>query len=76
MAQTESHDVIIIGAGAAGLLCAAIAAQRGRRVLVVDHAKQAGKKFLFPVGDAATSPIYTLALKTICPTIRTSVNRR
>lgn len=50
MAQTESHDVIIIGAGAAGLLCAAIAAQRGRRVLVVDHAKQAGKKILISGG--------------------------
>ena len=37
-------DVIIIGAGAAGLMCAAVAGQRGRKVLLVDHAKAAGEK--------------------------------
>ncbi len=46
--MTESHatnyDVIIIGAGAAGLMCAAVAGQRGRRVLVLDHAKRAAEK--------------------------------
>jgi predicted Rossmann fold flavoprotein len=36
--------VIIIGAGAAGMMCAIEAAKRGRRVLVVDHAKAAGEK--------------------------------
>ncbi|MFZ9480771.1 MAG: NAD(P)/FAD-dependent oxidoreductase, partial [Burkholderiaceae bacterium] len=37
-------DVIVIGAGAAGLLCAGIAGQRGRRVVVLDHAKTIGEK--------------------------------
>lgn len=43
-------DVVIIGAGAAGLMCAAQAGYRGRKVLVVDHAKQAGKKILISGG--------------------------
>lgn len=41
--QTE-YDVIIIGAGAAGLMCAITAGRRGRRVCVVDHAKKIGTK--------------------------------
>ena len=40
----------MLGAGAAGLMCAAIAGQRGRRVLVVDHADEAGKKILISGG--------------------------
>ncbi|WKE65764.1 NAD(P)/FAD-dependent oxidoreductase [Gallaecimonas kandeliae] len=43
-------DVVIIGAGAAGLMCAAQAGYRGRSVLVLDHAKQAGKKILISGG--------------------------
>jgi len=39
-----SKDVIIIGAGASGLLCAIECGKRGRSVLVVDHAKQTGSK--------------------------------
>ena len=38
------YDSIIIGAGAAGLMCAATAGQRGRKVLLVDHAKSVGDK--------------------------------
>lgn len=44
------YDVIVIGAGAAGLHCAATAARRGKSVLVIDHAKQAGKKILISGG--------------------------
>lgn len=43
-------DVIIVGAGAAGLMCAQTAAQRGRTVLVIDHANKAGKKILMSGG--------------------------
>lgn len=38
------YDVIIIGAGAAGLMCAATAGQHGRRVLLLDHAQKIGEK--------------------------------
>ena len=43
-------DCVVIGAGAAGLMCAATAGQRGRRVLVVDHANKVGKKILMSGG--------------------------
>lgn len=45
-----SHDAIILGAGAAGLFCGATAAQRGRRVVVLDHAEKPGKKILISGG--------------------------
>ncbi|AXT46877.1 MULTISPECIES: NAD(P)/FAD-dependent oxidoreductase [Chromobacterium] len=38
------YDVIVIGAGAAGLMCAATAGQRGRRVLLLDHARKLAEK--------------------------------
>ncbi len=44
------YDAIILGAGAAGLMCAAVAGQRGRRVLVIDHADRPGKKILISGG--------------------------
>lgn len=51
MTETSySYDVIILGAGAAGLMCAIRAGQRGRRVLVLDHAPQAGVKILISGG--------------------------
>jgi len=37
-------DTLIIGAGAAGLMCAGVAAERGRRVVVLDHAQNVGEK--------------------------------
>ncbi len=43
-------DVLIIGGGAAGLMCALTAGQRGRRVRVVDHANKVGKKILMSGG--------------------------
>ena len=38
--MTEKFDVIIIGAGAAGMMCAIEAGKRGRKVLLIDHAKK------------------------------------
>jgi predicted Rossmann fold flavoprotein len=43
-------DVIIIGAGASGLMCAIEAGKRGRKVLVLDHAKRAGQKIIMSGG--------------------------
>ncbi|MFN3725384.1 MAG: NAD(P)/FAD-dependent oxidoreductase [Allosphingosinicella sp.] len=48
--MSSPYDVIILGAGAAGLMCAATAGQRGRRVLLVEHADRAGKKILISGG--------------------------
>ncbi len=44
------YDVIILGAGGAGLMCAARAGQAGKRVLVIDHADAPGKKILISGG--------------------------
>jgi predicted Rossmann fold flavoprotein len=43
-------DVVVIGAGAAGLMCAAAAGRRGRRVVVLDHNDQPGRKILISGG--------------------------
>ena len=40
----DSFDVVVIGAGAAGMMCAIEAGKRGRKVLVVDHAAAPGEK--------------------------------
>ncbi len=44
------YDAIVIGAGAAGLMCAMTAGQRGKSVLVLDHANKVGKKILMSGG--------------------------
>jgi len=46
----QHFDVIILGAGAAGLMCAMTAGARGRRVLLLDHADAVGKKILISGG--------------------------
>ena len=50
MAISNNYDAIILGAGGAGLMCALTAGQRGRRVLVIDHATGPGKKILISGG--------------------------
>ena len=49
-ADVRSLDVVIIGAGAAGLMCAMTAARRGRSVLLLEHANKPGKKILMSGG--------------------------
>src|SRR6476620_10889251 len=55
-------DVIVIGAGAAGLFCAIEAGRRGRKVLVIEHADRVGKKIAISGGgrcnftNTGTSP--------------------
>jgi predicted Rossmann fold flavoprotein len=48
--STIRCDVLVIGAGAAGLMCALTAGQRGRIVQVIDHANKVGKKILMSGG--------------------------
>ena len=48
--RPESFDAIILGAGGAGMMCGAVAAGRGRRVLLLDHADAPGKKILISGG--------------------------
>ncbi len=50
MSQPQTFDVVILGGGAAGLMCAMRAGQRGRRVLLLDHAEKVGKKILISGG--------------------------
>ena len=44
MAHAKNYDVIVLGAGAAGMMCALEAAKRGKSVVVIDHAKAPGEK--------------------------------
>lgn len=46
----DGFDAIILGAGGAGLMCAAVAGQRGQRALLIDHADAPGKKILISGG--------------------------
>ncbi len=48
--NVETFDVVVLGAGAAGLMCALRAGQRGRKVLLLDHADKVGKKILISGG--------------------------
>ena len=49
-ATPREFDVIVLGAGAAGLMCAAVAGQRNRRVLLLEHNPQPGRKILISGG--------------------------
>ncbi|KKM74066.1 hypothetical protein LCGC14_1404140, partial [marine sediment metagenome] len=49
----NKYEVVIIGAGAAGLMCALTAGQRGRKVLLLDHADRVGKKILISGGTGS-----------------------
>jgi len=46
----RQFDAVVVGAGAAGLMCAGVASQRGRRVLLLDHNTQPGRKILISGG--------------------------
>ncbi len=58
----DQYDAIVVGAGAAGLYCAAVAGQRGRRILLIDHSDQPGRKILISGGGRCNfTNIYTAA---------------
>ncbi|MEZ8102366.1 NAD(P)/FAD-dependent oxidoreductase [Vibrio bivalvicida] len=59
--MTEKFDVVIIGAGAAGLMCAAEAGKRGRKVLLLDHAKKPGRKILIAGGGRCNFTNYDVS---------------
>ena len=48
--KPKHYDVIILGAGAAGLMCALVAGQRGKKVLVLEVSNKVGKKILMSGG--------------------------
>jgi predicted Rossmann fold flavoprotein len=50
VSDTRQFDAIVLGAGAAGMMCAMTAGARGLRVLLVDHAEKPGKKILISGG--------------------------
>lgn len=50
LVSSSTFDVVIIGGGAAGLMCAAVAGKRGRSVLLIEHAEKVGKKILISGG--------------------------
>ncbi len=54
-------QVVIIGAGASGLMCAIEAAKRGRQVLVIDHANKPGKKILMSGGGRCNFTNYEVS---------------
>ncbi|WP_178947494.1 NAD(P)/FAD-dependent oxidoreductase [Francisella sp. Scap27] len=56
----NKYDVIIIGAGAAGLICAIEAAKRNRKVLILDHANKVGKKILMSGGGRCNFTNYNI----------------
>lgn len=56
----EKFDVIIIGAGAAGLMCAIEAGKRQRKTLVIDHANKPGKKILMSGGGRCNFTNYNV----------------
>lgn len=58
----QSYDVIVVGAGAAGLMCASVAGQRGRRVLVLDHSDKLAEKIRISGGGRCN---FTVASRVI-----------
>lgn len=48
--MSETWDVVVLGAGGAGMMCAATAARRGRRTLALDHGEKLGRKILISGG--------------------------
>ncbi len=58
--MNQPFSVIIIGAGAAGLMCAITAAKRGKKVLIIDHANKIGKKILMSGGGRCNFTNYSI----------------
>ena len=67
MSEAPGCDALVVGAGAAGLMCAIAAGRRGLRVVVLDHANKVGKKILMSGGgrcnftNTGTTPVNYLS---------------
>ncbi len=68
-------DAIVIGSGAAGMMCALQAGQRGRSVVLLDHAKKLAEKIRISGGGDAISPTLTPSRIILFPKIRAFVAR-
>ena len=76
-APCRQFDVIVLGAGAAGLFCAGIAGQRGLRVLLLDHAAKVAEKIRISGGGRCNFTNRDCgAGATSCPRTRPSAARR
>jgi thioredoxin reductase len=74
--STIRCDVVVIGAGAAGLMTAITAGQRGRQVQVIDHANKIGKKILMSGGGRCNFTNTGTPRPTSCRPTPTSASRR
>lgn len=63
--DVERFDAVVIGAGAAGMFCAAMAGQAGRRVLLLDNGKKPGRKILMSGGGRCNLLIFMSSLRPI-----------
>ena len=73
--MAQKFDVIVLGAGAAGMMCAIRAGQRGRSVLLLDHAKAPGEKIRISGGGRCNFTNIDAAPSITSPTMRISPNR-
>ncbi len=55
----KKYDVVIIGAGAAGMMCAIEAGKRGRKVVLLDHVKKIGEKIRISGGGRCNFTKYS-----------------
>jgi predicted flavoprotein YhiN len=69
-------DAVVVGGGAAGLMCALTAGRRGKRVLVVEHANRVGKKILMSGGGRCNFTNTGATPANYLSAIRTSASRR
>ena len=69
-------DVIVIGGGASGLMCALTAGKRDRKVLLIDQADRVGKKILISGGGRCNFTNLIIEPIIFFQTIRTSANPR
>ncbi|PVZ70463.1 NAD(P)/FAD-dependent oxidoreductase [Pelagibaculum spongiae] len=65
--KKQMYDVIVIGAGAAGMMCAATAAERGKKVLMIEQSKKPGRKILMSGGGRCNfTNLYTTHENFLC----------